>query len=216
MNRALLCWLLGASWLAGAAAQAQGPADERQRLAEQRAAVEARFAEREAACQQRFAVTDCVNQAKQERRAAMAPLRRRSAALDDAQRKERAARQSEELRRQVDEAQAREREAALRESAAVRRPAAASPAEAASAPGRDAREPKVKEPPKRVTARSPPKIPTLSERRAMEAAGQARIDARRRAAQEHREAAERRNAQRAQSGKPAASPLPAPASGALP
>ncbi len=222
MSRALRCWLVGgllfgALSLAAAAVQAQGPGDERQRLAAERAAVEARFAEREAGCQQRFAVTDCVNEAKKERRDAMAPLRRRSAELDDAQRKQRAARQVEAVHRKVDEAQAREREAALREPAAARPPAAPAPAEAASAPqqeARDARQPKLKPPPRRLTARMPPETSTNAERRAREAAGQARIDARKRAAQEHREAVERRNAERASSGKQAA-PLPVPASGAL-
>lgn len=221
MNRALRCWLaggllFGALSLAAAAVQAQGPAGERPRLAAERAAVEARFAEREAGCQQRFAVTDCVNEAKMERRDAMAPLRRRSAELDDAERKQRAARQTEEVGRKLDEAQAREREAALREPVVTRSPQAAALAEAASAPrdGRDAREPKLKPPPRRLTARTPPQASTDAERRATEAAGQARIDARKRATQEHREAVERRNAARASSGKPA-TPLPVPASGAL-
>ncbi len=217
MSRALRCWLVGgllfgALSLVAAAVQAQGPVDERQRLAAERAAVEARFAESEAGCQQRFAVTDCVNEAKKERRDAMAPLQRRSAELDDAQRKQRAARQTEEVGRKLDEAQAREREAALREPVATRPPPAAASAEAASAPlrdGRDARVPKLKPPPRRLTPRTPPRAPTDAERRAAEAAGQARIDARKQAAQDHREAVERRNAQRAQSGKLVA-PLPGP------
>lgn len=222
MSRALRCWfvggpLFGALSLAAAAVQAQGPADERQRLAAERAAVEARFVEREAGCQQRFAVTDCVNEAKKDRRDAMVPLLRRSAELDDAQRKQRAARQTEEVGRKLDEAQAREREAALREPVAARPPPAAAPAEAASAPrrdGRDAREPKLKPPPRRLTARTPREAPTDAERRATEAAAQARIDTRKQAAQAHREAVERRNAQRAQSGKQVA-PLPVPSASSV-
>lgn len=214
MNRAALRgWLLCGLCCAGASAQAQtpaGPAGERQRLAAERAAVEVRYVEREAACQQRFAVTDCVNDAKKERRDALAPLRRLGAAIDDAQRKQRAAQRREDVRRKVDNAQTREREVVVREApAAARLPAAAPPAEAGSAPQRKAREATPKPAPRRVTARTAPELPTDAERRAREADAQARIAARKQAAQAHREAVENRNAQRALSGKQA-DPLPVP------
>ena len=208
--------LFGWLCLAGAAALAQsGPATERQRVADERAAVEARFKEQEAACQQRFAVTDCVNAAKKERRDALAPLRRLDAALDDAQRKQRAAERREDVARKLEAAQAPEREAVVRQAGATAS-AASAPAEAASASVTAPREVKPAPPPRRQNVRPPrPERPSEAERRASEAAAEARSAARKQAAQDHREAVEQRNAQRALRGKKV-EPLPVPASGSLP
>jgi colicin import membrane protein len=223
--RLLLCGL----WLGGAVAHAQAPADagagaerERERIARERAAVQALFAEREAACQSRFAVTDCVNDAKTQRREALAPLRRQAVALDDAQRKQRAAQRQEDVRSKVGSAQAREREVVVREAPVqARKPVAAPPAEAGSAPLRVVKQ---KPAPRLTTARTPPQPQPEAQRRAQEAAGQARIEARKQAAQAHREAVAQRNAKRSASGKRAAAPLsvpvpvpvPVPASAAVP
>lgn len=208
--------LVAALALAGSCVCAQAPADfgaERERIARESAAVEARFADRQSACQSRFAVTDCVNGAKKERREALAPLRRQASALDDVQRKQRAAERVEVVRSKVGSAQAREREVVVRGApGAARESTASAPAEPASAP---VREVKPRQAPKRVKARPLPPVKLDAARRADEAAGQARIDLRKQEAQAHREAAERRNAERAASGKRAA-PLPTPASGAPP
>ena len=216
MSGATFRLLLFGACLAGAVAHAQAPEDagaERERIARDRAAVQALFAEREAACQTRFAVTDCVNEAKTQRREALAPLRRQAVALDDAQRQQRAAQRLEDVRNKAGSVQVREREVVVRDPpAAARKPVAAPPAEAASAPVRDV---KRKPAPRRTTARAPAQLKPEAERRAQEAAALARIEARKQAAQAHREAVEQRNAERAARGKRAA-PLPVPASAAVP
>jgi hypothetical protein len=213
MRRAGLLLLCGLCVI-GAVARAQAPAGERQRLAAERAAVDALYLEREAACQRRFAVTDCVNDAKKERRAALAPLRRLGAALDDAQRKQRAAQRQEDVRRKTENAQARDNGALARPAPALKAIPDA-PADAGSAPMRMSREVKPAPVPKRLGSRPPPELPTEAERRAREADADARSAARKQSAQANREAVERRNAQRALSGK-RADPLPVPASGVLP
>jgi colicin import membrane protein len=211
--------LLGGLCVTGVGVQAQtGVAGERQRVADERAAVESRYRAQEAACQQRFAVTDCVNDAKKERRDALTPLRRLDAALDDAQRKQRAAQRREEIARKLESTQTRDREVVVREApAAAAAPAVqpAAPAETASAPARAPREARPKAPPKRASARTPSAPPTAAERHAREAEAQARSVARKQSAQDHKEAVEQRNAERALRGKRVA-PLPVPASGALP
>ena len=78
--------------------------DERQRLAAEIAAVEARFAEQRATCQSKFFVNDCVAAAQAARRQSLEGLRQRQLQLDDAQRRERAA---ERLRQQQERAQAK-------------------------------------------------------------------------------------------------------------
>ena len=131
MNRGLLGWLMCAVCLCGAVAHAQNatlPTGERDRIARERAAVEARFVEREAACQARFAVTDCVNQARGERREALAPLRRQTIALDDEQRQQRAARRLDEVRKKAGSAQPQAREVVVREAPVPARRTDAAPA----------------------------------------------------------------------------------------
>jgi colicin import membrane protein len=216
MNLALLRKLVCCLWLGGAIAQVQAPANldgERERIARDRAAVGARFSEREADCQHRFAVTDCVNDAKKEQREALAPLRRQANALDDALRKQHAARRLEDVRNRTDTAQAREREAVVREPPTpANRPASAPSGEPATATVRGVKQ---KPAPRQMTAHTPPKTLSDAERRANEADSQARIEERKRAAMAHRASVEQRNAQRALSGK-RADPLPVPASAAAP
>jgi colicin import membrane protein len=216
MIRGLFFRLLCCLCLDAAVAQAQDsvtPVGERERIARERAAVEALFTGRQAACQSRFAVTDCVNDAKTERREALAPLRRQAIALDDAERKQRAARRLEDVRNKVGGAQAREPEVVVRKiPAAARKAAAAPPDEPAPAAAREANHAPV---PRPVTARTPRKLPSQADRQAQESANRARIEARKQAVQAHREAVERRNAQRALTNK-RANPLPVPASAALP
>ncbi|KNZ32099.1 MAG: hypothetical protein AD742_13325 [Methylibium sp. NZG] len=214
--------MLASLWCVSVAVPAQGgPAAERQRLANESAAVEARFKAQEVACQQRFAVTDCVNLAKQERRDALAPLRRQSAALDDAQRKQRAAERREAIGQKLEGAQTREREIVLRGApAAASAPAAPLsgeatevPAESAATPARPIREAKPPKPPPSPRATRTAATPaSAADRRARGAEAQARAAARVQAAQERREAVEKRNAERELRGK-RVSPLPVPASG---
>ena len=212
-----------AFWLglaAGAAhAEAGLTADgERERIARERAAVEAKFVEHQAECQGRFAVTGCVDEAKRERRQAEAPLRRQAIALDDAQRKQKAAERLASVRSKVGNAQSRQREQVVREAPTTGKAAAVASDERTPVAARQARhKPPPKPPPKPATTRAPRAATAPLDRRAEEAAGQARIDARKLAAQTHREVVEQRNAKRAVSGKRAAPlPSPLPASAAVP
>ena len=216
MNRGLLgCWVC-ALCLCGAVAHAQSaasPAGERERIARERAAVEARFVERQAACQARFAVTDCVNQARSERREALAPLRRQTIALDDEQRQQRAARRLEEVRKKAGSAQPQAREVRVRDAPVpAREPDAVPSGEPAASAVREARHPPA---PRPASVRKPRAAPSAADRQAQEAASASRLEARKQAAQAHREAVERRNAQRPVGDKRGA-PLPLPASGVMP
>ena len=91
--------LLFAGALAAALpARAAGADDaERHRIAEERAAIEARYVARERECRDRFVVTSCVDDAKAERRHALDALRARQLKLDEEQRRARTAERSAEL-----------------------------------------------------------------------------------------------------------------------
>ncbi len=75
---------------------------ERDRIAAERRAVEARFQQEEAACYQRFAVDNCLRDSRARRRAQTDDLKRQEAAINDIERKRRGA---EQLKR-LDEKQA--------------------------------------------------------------------------------------------------------------
>jgi len=85
--------------LFGAAASGQGANDaastavdrEREQINAERAALEAKFDIEEAACYKKFAVNNCLNAIKLTRREAMTGLKQREVALNDQQRRERAA-----------------------------------------------------------------------------------------------------------------------------
>ena len=202
-----LCLALGA-----ARAEAPlNPAAERDRIARERAAVEAQFTERQAACQSRFAVTDCVDAARQERREARAPLRRQASALDDAQRKQRAAERQGAVRAKVSGAGSRELQLGARDAPTPVRKAPVVEAEAPAVPSA-VRQIKPKPAAKPMAARG---VPSLPDRRAEEDEAQARLDARKQAAAAHKEAVQQRNAKRELSGKSAA-PLPVPAGASAP
>lgn len=78
-----------------ALAAAQDPVDtsaaQRGRIAAERGRVEADYQARERACWGQFAVNDCLSDARAQRRAALADLRRQEISLNDAQRKQRGA-----------------------------------------------------------------------------------------------------------------------------
>ena len=187
------CWLLagGLVLLAGPAlGEDQDDAEAaslRAGIEQERAAVEARCNARQAECAGRFAMTACVDRAKAEHREALAPLDKSLSALDEAQRRRRAA---ERLKRIEQKTQA----------AAVDAPKA----------------PKAqREPPPRTTSleTAPPRAGRVSgansrpEPPKPDAA--AAYERRQREAAEHREAVQKRNDKRAQRRAPAA-PLPAP------
>lgn len=205
-----LCLALGAA----RAEALLNPAAERDRIARERAAVEAQFTERQAACQRRFAVTDCVDAARQERREARAPLRRQASALDDAQRKQRAAERQGSVRAKVSGAESREIQLGAREATGPVRRAPIVEAEAPATPS-TVRHIKPKPAAKPMATRSPRAAPSLPDRRTEEDEAQARLDARRHAAAAHKQAVQQRNAKRELSGKSAA-PLPVPAGASAP
>ncbi len=76
---------------AAQAAVAQSRAQEREQLRAQREAINAALQQGEAACYQRFAVEDCLKRERRSARQATAPLVQREAALDEAERRGRAA-----------------------------------------------------------------------------------------------------------------------------
>jgi colicin import membrane protein len=179
-------------------------ATERERIARERADVQAAFVKQEAACQDRFVVTPCVDAARKAERDALARLRRQEVLLDEQARKQRAAERAQAIRNNIsaDEARRRDESVAATASAPVR----VERAELAETPGHAerARELPVAERPTDVTVR-----------RATEQEHIERFEADRRAIQAHRDAVEQRNAKRAASGKIAA-PLPVPAGASAP
>ena len=107
MTRAVLAILVWVALIMVAA-----PADavvndgvERERIAGERAATEARFAEQERVCQERFAVTACVQEAQHERRVSLARLRGQQTQLDDEKRRQRAAERADSIRSKAEATQ---------------------------------------------------------------------------------------------------------------
>jgi colicin import membrane protein len=181
--------------IAAAATMLARAEPERDRIAAERAAVNARFAEQERACQEKFVVTACVDAARKEQRQTLMRLKRAETVLDEAERRETAAR-----RRQ-----------ASQERAAVQGARASEPV--AEGPQPATRNPPAPNPP----AALPPRRPASSaaEQRAAEQRNEAAFEARARAAQAHRDTVARRNAQRASEGK-AGAPLPVPSGASAP
>lgn len=212
------------AWLAAAAlavalaptVQAADGADtaaQRQRIAQERATVQARARAAEQECRQRFVVTPCVDRVRGERRAALQRLDQQAAVLDDAQRKQRAAQRAQRIQqRHDDQARADEQRMApdgQSKVRAVRTPAA----QGEGAAGADATAaPKAV----RQTAAGAQQRAAASAREREDAA-QRSAAARRRAdqAEAHRTAVEKRNADRARRHPPQAT-LPLPASAPAP
>ena len=206
----------------GSAASAAASAGERQRIASERAAAEARYAARERECKTRFVVTACIDEAKIERRDVLDKLRARQLGADETRRRERAAaRQSELSEKAADDARV-EKERAARAAAAGASVAASQPARirissprrgapseratsAASAPAARAGGPD------QVFGFSPHPSETAAVRKEHEARSRAAFEKRQRQAAEHREEATTATLRRMASKSPA-SPLPAASS----
>lgn len=179
----LVAWLCVAGW-AQAQSQPQPqpqplevsepltpPLPTREHLQQQRQALDRSLRQNEAACYQRFAVQDCLRQVRQATRQAQADVRQQAAALDAAERRERANRRLQE---------AVERETA--HSAALAQPVlAAAPVRPKSAPSA---------PPQRPTRR-----PTQRAQQAKAVAAQA---AQAQRAQQARQLRQEKNADAAQ------------------
>ena len=74
---------------------------ERERIASERAQVQALYAQRERECQQKFIVTACLEEARRTRREALERLRREDVLLDEAQRRQRARQRMEDISSKV-------------------------------------------------------------------------------------------------------------------
>jgi colicin import membrane protein len=81
-------------------------ASERERINKAKSQADAKLSQKELECQERFAVTDCVLAARKEHRSVVEPLRKESLALDDKERKQRAAERTERLRTKAESASA--------------------------------------------------------------------------------------------------------------
>ena len=80
------------------AAEQDGPgAGGRERIAAERQAVDARFKQAQGACEGRFLLTPCLDAARSERRLALDRLRKQQLEIDDAGRRDRAAKQRQAL-----------------------------------------------------------------------------------------------------------------------
>jgi colicin import membrane protein len=114
-RRSRLGALLASAMLAGVAAAAASADDtERQHIATERAAAEARYAARERECRERFVVTSCVDDAKRERRQVLDALKARQLRLDEAKRRARTDERRAELAAKAAEDARREQERAAR------------------------------------------------------------------------------------------------------
>jgi colicin import membrane protein len=206
-------WLLAAcAAMATAVRAADGdPSDKARRdlLNVDRAAAQARYDQTVRECQRAFAVTDCVNRAKSERRAALDRVSREQAALDDAERKRRA----EERQQRIAKKQAQQAQQAKQSQRSVdTRAAASAPPLQVRAPRQASSAASV---PAKPARRAEPRTPEAAAAAEAEAAERAALSQQRRErAQAHEEAVRKRNAERA-AQRPPAAPLPVPqASGA--
>lgn len=183
----LCVWLGLCVTVPAAADETAVEAEQRRQIQRERSDVEQRFRQGEATCAQRFFVTSCVEALKVQRREALASLRAREIALDEAKRR----RDAEESARRVQQKQA-------------------------EAQARPVPEPRVPPPRASAPAPAPAKSDRVTRRSqtaddAAEAA--ARVLAQQRRASEaeaRRDAAEQRQAERAAKGKKSM-PLPMPA-----
>jgi colicin import membrane protein len=128
MLRPALVALVFAGLLPGLPARADGAA-ERQRIGNERRAIETRFAAEEAACLGRFVVTPCVEDVRARKREALAPLRHQELLLDDAERKRRAAQRLQGIETRRAQAASRPAPAVVPAPAPASRPAPSPPSQ---------------------------------------------------------------------------------------
>lgn len=207
--------MVGLAWIADAgaagAASSPGSAAEakdsinpergwRQQLAAQRREIEAASAAREQQCAKQFIVTSCVEASRATRREALTALSSREAALDDAERKQRAFEREERIKAKVAARQAGA-------SAPPQPPLEFVPSDAASR-ARPLRQQVLPSESRDAGPKRPPARPDPAEIKAREAEARERFDARARDAKQRQEAAEQRERDRERAGKAPAAPLP--------
>lgn len=208
MRRAFVStWVLwfGLSAAGAMAAAATSDDAELARIRRERQAVEARHAQAIAACRKEFAMSACMDKARDERRAALEPLRHEQQVIDDAHRRERAAQRARSIEQRQAEADDRAQNPASgsldKAGGSSRKPSAAashgSPPAASGAPH-----------PSRAPHRDAKDL-TEATRLATQRAAETR--ARRAEAEQHRQEVLKRNAELDRKRPPAAG-LPVPAS----
>jgi hypothetical protein len=102
MTPAWLVLVLSAALLPQAcAATPRDEQHERQRIAFERAQVQAFYLNRERECEKRFTVTACIEEARRSRREAMERLRYQDVILDEAQRRQRALQRIQDIHGKV-------------------------------------------------------------------------------------------------------------------
>jgi len=210
----VLLLVAGAGQAMAQAPSAAGLRDARERIAHERAAAEARFKERQRECLTRFVATSCVDDAKRERRERLARLREEQIALEEKDRRDRAAARTEAIRKKTEAAADRsahpvdETSREPKPPRPDRQPRANRAADAPSAAeGRPARRGKSLLP--------PPQTKGAVRSADDQARSRATFEAAQRAAEVHRAEVEARNAARAARRKPAA-PLPVPSGASAP
>ena len=208
MNKLLLLLAALALPLAGRAQQDPGEAAQRDRITEGRARAQAEFLVGEKACYGKFDVNKCLAQAKARRRAVLADLRSQEIALNDLQRKRKAAghqRASEEHAAQDKPEQAAQRARAAAQQqgkdAQSAQKAAERAAAQASAPARAAERAE-------LTRRKQAQALAARQRRDEEAA--ANVQEQQRRADEARQRKANLDKRLAENKKPPAQPLPVP------
>ena len=182
--------------LAGSPAQAEQ--DERARLQQQRAEIEARHASESQACEGRFAVNDCLDEARARRSAGLKPIAAREQALDAQARQARALAQRERVAE-------RQRAFSADEGRRLSQSLLAPPASANSAMLPPPRTPRAAS---QAHAEAQQLQLLKSEREAQRQ--RERLTERQRQLREHRAEVERRQQQAAARGKKTAAPLPVP------
>jgi colicin import membrane protein len=211
MKRLLLAIVAVAPLLA-VAQESPAATAERARIAAERAHAEATYQAQAKVCWGKFAVNDCLATAKARRREVLADLRRQEVALNDEERRQRAAQHQRDIEERTapvpraaqpghagPEQTQREQDAAERAAARASKEAehGARPDPAVQARERAAR----------TRQMQAGKQAELAQRESEAAENVQRREAQEQEAREHRESVERRQAQR---GKPPAKPLPAP------
>ncbi|MFM7330068.1 MAG: hypothetical protein ACKO1L_00115 [Brachymonas sp.] len=196
---------------------------ERHRIANERAALQNAYQAQQQTCYQKLAVTPCLTQARDEHNDKMRDLKRQEVALDDAQRKRKAAermrmiddRNSPEAQLQQAERrgrameQAKQRETHRMEKQQERDAKQASAHSSAQAKSEDGARPTAPSPRGKPKKEAPVKLPPEQrpDQAAKSAQSQQAAAQRERAAKERRDKAEQREAQRK---KPISPGLPVP------
>ena len=209
-------WLTVALAAAAPARAAASDDAERHRIAEERAAIEARYAAQTRECRDRFIVTSCVDDAKVERRRGLDALRARQLELDEEKRRARTAERSAELAAKAADDARREQERAARAASAPapREPRRFEPRREKPASGGASAPAAFHDRPGaagEARGKNPGPGETAEQRRQREERHRASFETRQQQAEAHRQEVLEKAAER-QKARPPAAPLPVPAS----